>query len=59
MRTITQQEGEAMRATLKEIASFYNESADQSQPGQAAARRARGVLEELTLFYEADARGDG
>ena len=55
MRTITQREAEAMRGTLKEIASFGNPAADQSDGGQAAARRARAVLEELKLFYEADA----
>jgi hypothetical protein len=59
MRKITQQEAEAMRATLKEIASFYNEGIDQAQPGQAAARRARSVLEGLGLFYEADVHADG
>jgi hypothetical protein len=55
MRTITQPEAEAMRATLKQIASLGNPAIDQSQPGQAAARVARATLEELGLFYEKDA----
>jgi hypothetical protein len=55
MRTITQHEAEAIRATLKEIASFANPAVDQSDGGQAAARRARAALKELKLFYEADA----
>jgi hypothetical protein len=54
MRSITQEEALKMRAALKEIASFGNPAIDQSQPGQAAARRARAVLEELRLYYESD-----
>lgn len=58
MRTITQHEAETMRATLKEIASFGNPAAEQSDSGQAAARRARRVLEELELFHEADTNAE-
>jgi hypothetical protein len=58
MREITQSEAAAMRTTLKEIASFGNEGADQSEPGQAAARRARSTLEDLGLFFEADANAE-
>jgi hypothetical protein len=54
MRAITQREAEAMRATLKDIARFGNPAADQSEPGQAAARRARDILEQLGLYYESD-----
>ena len=57
MRTITQAEAEAMRRTLKEIASFGNPAANEAEPGQAAARRARQVLEELSLYYEQDTSG--
>jgi hypothetical protein len=47
-----------MRKALKEIASFHNDAADPADPGQAAALRARAVLEQLGLFYEsADAAG--
>jgi hypothetical protein len=56
MRRISEDEAVAMRNVLKEIARYGNPGADQADPGQAAARRARGVLQELGLFYEADAR---
>lgn len=56
MRPITQAEAEAMRHVLKEIASFGNPARNQSDPGQAAARRARQVLEDLNLYYEKDVR---
>ena len=54
MRPITQEEAEKMRAVLKEIASFYN-PASENTGSQAAARRARAVLEETRLFYQSDA----
>jgi hypothetical protein len=53
MRTITQEEAERMRAVLKEIASFGNPSAVKDR-SQAAANRARELLDELGLFYETD-----
>ena len=56
MRAISQEQAEKMRRTLKEIASFGNPAADQSEGGQAAARRARAVQEEIGLFYESDTR---
>jgi hypothetical protein len=59
MRPITQAEAVKLRNALKEIASFGNPAANQAEPGQAAARRARETLETLGLFYEADAAGDG
>jgi hypothetical protein len=58
MRTVTQREAEEMRLALKEIASFGNPAADQLEPGQAAARRARTVLEALDLYHETDRRPD-
>jgi hypothetical protein len=53
-RIITQDEALAMRAALKEIASFVNPAADQSTPGQAAARKARATLEGLGLLHNSD-----
>jgi hypothetical protein len=54
MRPISQKEAEQMRETLKEIAGFYNPARVQDS-GQAAALKAREVLEDLGLLYQADA----
>lgn len=54
MRNIGQREAEAMRASLKTIASYYNPARDQGEGAQAAARLARQTLEDLGLFFEAD-----
>jgi len=56
MRPITQDEAEKLRGTLKTIASFWNPGMAQEDGAQAAARLARETLEELGLFYEAEAR---
>lgn len=57
MRPISQQEAERMRETLKEIAEFKNDGLDPKEPGQAAAIKARATLEDLELFFQADAMG--
>lgn len=48
-----------MRRALKDIASFYNPSGNQSEGGQAAARKARETLERLGLLYQDDAKRRG
>lgn len=56
MRPISQEEAERMRGALKDIASYLN-PANEVDGGQAAARRAREVLDELGLFAD-DGRGN-
>ena len=56
MRSISQNEAEKMRNTLKQIASFYNPARERDS-GQAAALAARETLEKLGLFFQQDALG--
>jgi hypothetical protein len=56
VRPITQAEAARMREALKTIASFRNPALLQDG-AQAAARLARETLDDLGLFFEADARG--
>jgi hypothetical protein len=58
LRPINQEEAEAMRSALKQIANFYNPALVRDG-GQAAALTARETLEGLELLYEEDARRQG